>query len=217
MTGKNHVVTNTCSVICIGSGVFWLNRFAENLKFMMLTGNNNLTTNVPFLQSVIIGCNNTIQQFLAFTLLNMGDTNRVLFGIVAAAAFYIGTLFPDIDNENSMLGEFFHLPIEHRTWTHAIWLPILFSLLALIRPIMWWFVLGYIGHLLWDNASRGGVCFFYPISNYRYFGNSGAKVKDGHFVHLYRTGKPSEGVVVGIVVSFTILLLTVDVCCLFLN
>ena len=202
MTGKNHVITNTCSVVCAGSGIGWLHKVATNIS--------NFTTKPSFLQSVIIGFDNTIQQFLSTTFLHTNGTNSILFGILSISAFCIGTLFPDIDNENSMLGKFFHLPIEHRTWTHAIWFPIFFGLLALIEPILWWLVLGYMGHLVWDNASRGGVCFFYPISKYRHFGNSGAKIKNGHFVYLYRTGKTSEGVVVGVVATISVIILILD-------
>lgn len=196
------MITNTCSLICASSGIVWLRKIATNIS--------NFTTNPSFLQSVIIGFDSTIQQFLAMTFLNYRATPKILFWILAMSAFYIGSLFPDIDNENSMLGTFLHLPIEHRTWTHALWLPIFFSLLALIEPILWWFVLGYMGHLIWDNASRGGVCFWYPISKYRHFGNSGAKIKNGHFVYLYRTGKTSEGIVVGVVATIAVIILILD-------
>ena len=205
MTGKNHVIANSCSLVIAGSGVMWLDKAATNIV--------NSTTKLSILQSAVVGINNTIQQFLTATFLCTGNRNDVLFGILAMAALYIGTLFPDIDNENSMMGRFLHLPIEHRTWTHAIWLPIFFGLLALIEPILWWFVLGYMGHLIWDNASRGGVCFFYPISKYRHFGNSGAKIKNDHFVYLYRTGKTSEGVVIGILATITVIIFCVDVFC----
>ena len=206
MTGKNHIITNTSSLVSLGSGISWLKVLSDSIamdEFYFIT-------NPSFLQLVIVGCNDTIQQFLAMTFLNYGTTPKILFWILAMSAFYIGTLFPDVDNENSMLGKFLHLPIEHRTWTHAIWLPILFSMLALIEPILWWFVLGYMGHLVWDNASRGGVCFWYPISKYRHFGNSGAKIKNGHFVYLYRTGKTSEGIAVGIVATIAVIVLILD-------
>lgn len=209
MTGKNHVVANICSLVVIGSGIAWLNKFVTNIS----TNIDYVTTMPPLLQSVITGGNNIIQQFIMTVLLNRTGISVPIFAILSIAVLIFGTLFPDIDSENSVLGKFFHLPIEHRTWTHAVWLPIAFGLLALIEPILWWFVLGYMGHLIWDNASRGGVCFFYPISKYRYFGNSGAKIKDGHFLYLYRTGKTSEGVVIGVVVTIAILILIVDVKC----
>lgn len=207
MTGKNHVIANTCSLISIGSGVMWLNKTATN----MLSASVNSTTKPGFLQSVIVGGNNIIQQFLSVTFLNKSNMPVPLFWLIAVSAFYIGTLFPDIDSENSMLGKFLHLPIEHRTWTHAIWLPICFALLSFIMPVLWWFVFGYMLHLLWDNMSRGGVCFLYPLTKYRHFGNSGAKIKDGHFVYLYRTGKTSEGVVIGVIITISVMILIADV------
>lgn len=209
MTGKNHIITNTGTLICIGSGVAWLNKAAMNIAINTVDS----TANLSFLQSVIVGGNNIIQQFLTTTFLSMGNLPKVLFCVLVLSTFYIGTLAPDIDSENSMLGKFFYLPIEHRTWTHAVWIPIIFGLLALLQPIFWWFVFGYMGHLIWDNASRGGVCFFYPITKYRHFGNTGAKIKDGHFLYLYRTGQTSEYVVMGIVVAITICVVVLDIVC----
>lgn len=131
----------------------------------------------------------------------------VCYSALVLILFYIGTLLPDIDNENSMLGRHFHLPLEHRVWTHAIWIPALLFVGSYYVRALFWLGLGYILHLFWDSFSYCGVCYFYPFSKYRKFGNTGAKVKRKHILKIYRAGKPSEYVVVTIIVILTIGLL----------
>lgn len=204
MTGKNHIITNTCTVTSIGCGVAALHTGAINAQAYN-------TTSHSVLQSIMIGLDGIIWPVVQTMFFETDSLSFWLFAIISIAGFYIGTLMPDIDNPNSMLGKFLHLPIEHRTWTHAIWLPIILSLLAIMQRWLSWLVLGYMLHLIWDNFSRGGVCFLYPIKKYRHFGDSGAKIKDGHFLYLYRTGQMSEGIVVGVVGIVTILILILSI------
>ena len=35
---------------------------------------------------------------------------------VYVAAYFLGTLLPDIDNPKSLLGRIFHFPVKHRRW-----------------------------------------------------------------------------------------------------
>lgn len=110
---------------------------------------------------------------------------------IVATAVCLGALLPDIDSKTSILGRYFHLPVEHRTWTHS-----LFALILLL-PSLWaglfgrWVWIGYLLHLLFDNLSAGGVCFRYPFETYRVYPN-GAKVKPHHWCKCYHTGKSSE-------------------------
>ena len=57
-----------------------------------------------------------------------------------------------------------------------------------------WHGLGYVLHLFWDSFSKAGICWFYPISNYRRYPN-GAFVKRGRHLTLYSVGNASEAAV----------------------
>lgn len=117
--------------------------------------------------------------------------------------FLVGTLLPDIDSERSLLGRCIHLPIEHRTWTHAIWFPLVLVVAGFAFPPLWWAALGYVLHLFWDSLSRGGVCWFYPFSRYVKYG-SGAKVKRNHKLKVYAVGEASEYILTGVLVVVAI-------------
>lgn len=88
-------------------------------------------------------------------------------GIIMAA---LGSLLPDIDHPDSMLGK--KIPIarlfnmEHRGWTHSLLgLGIFSAILALFSigsvPGM---ALGYMLHLFADSMTPTGVAWFYPLS-----------------------------------------------------
>lgn len=177
------MIVNTCSLFALESSFL----FFDNFYYGM--GNDVIKTG-----------------FHAITDYALPETS-VFYSLLAVVLFYLGTLLPDIDSENSMLGKYIHLPIEHRVWTHAIYIPLLFLIGSYWVRVLFWLSLGYLLHLFWDAFSYCGVCFFYPISSYRRFGNTGAKVKKKHILKVYRAGKPSEYVVVTIIVLLTIGLL----------
>lgn len=183
MLGRDHLIANTASLAILSTGMM---RLAEQ----------------PVASPVGALAPATTAVISAFTQYGSIDTSAVIgLGLVF---FYIGTLLPDIDNERSMLGRYIHLPMEHRTWTHAIWLPLIFVLAGFAFPPLWWAALGYVLHLFWDSLSRGGVCWFYPISRYVSY-SGGAKVKRRHWVKLYSVGGVSEYIVTGIIVAVAII------------
>ena len=108
-------------------------------------------------------------------------------------AFIIGSLLPDIDHPNSEIGKFIHLPIKHRTWTHAIYIPVILFLLSIKYKILFWLGLGYFGHLFWDSFSSKGNNWLYPIKN-------------KFHLKLYSTGNTSETIVTIFNFIFTIFL-----------
>lgn len=118
--------------------------------------------------------------------------------------FIIGCLLPDCDQKNSRIGRVLYIPVEHRTWTHTIWCIILFSILSFVVPCFYWLTYGYFLHIFFDSLSKGGICWFYPISKYKKW-TSGAQVKMNHKIYLYRTGEMSEGVLVTIVAIIAII------------
>lgn len=182
MLGRDHLIANTASLAILSTG-------------MMTLAEQPVASPVGALAPA------TTAVISAFTQYGSIDPSAVIgLGLVF---FYIGTLLPDIDSERSMLGRYIHLPMEHRTWTHAIWLPLIFVLAGFAFPPLWWAALGYVLHLFWDSLSRGGVCWFYPISGYVSY-SGGAKVKHRHWAKLYSVGGVSEYIVTGSIVVVAI-------------
>ncbi len=135
--------------------------------------------------------------------------------VMNTCLFALGSLLPDIDTPSSMIRsrmrqrrsltkELFLLARQvidpfagmnsHRTWTHSVWPVLVLLALSAVLPAVYWIALGYLVHLFWDSLSKCGVCWFYPFSTYRHYGNRGAKVKNNHKMWIYEVGYPSETV-----------------------
>lgn len=190
MVGKNHIIAATSSLIAAGSILEYARGHIDSECIAEVVS--------PMVESV--------EKFIF-------DVPKLPFALVCILNlifYYIGTLMPDIDNENSTIGRFIHIPIEHRTWTHTIWVVLIFAVIGIwVRPVFW-FAMGYFVHLFWDSFSACGVCWCYPITKYVSY-SSGAKVKKGHFLKLYWAGKTSETVVTVVITVLTVLLLAFDV------
>lgn len=117
--------------------------------------------------------------------------------------FYaFGLIIPDCDNEKSMAGRVFHIPIEHRTWLHTLWVVLLLACSGLIFKPFFCIAFGYFTHLFCDSFSKCGVCWLYPISNYKRYGH--AKVKKGHFIYLYDSD-PVAWIICGIMLTLVVI------------
>lgn len=135
----------------------------------------------------------------------------ILTTIVCAGLFLLGCLLPDIDQEHSTLGRYFHLPVAHRTWTHTVWFIALFAIPAIfVVPWLAWLAYGCFLHIFLDSLSKGGICWFYPISQYKKW-TSGAQIKKNHWIYLYRTGEMSETILTGFFVLLGAGLLVYDI------
>lgn len=131
---------------------------------------------------------------------------------VAMGLFAFGTLLPDCDSERSALGRYVHVQVEHRTWTHSLWVPaILLGVLYFWQGHTWslWLVFGYLVHLMLDSWSKMGVCWFYPYPGFREYA-SGARVKrhrGRRLMSLYKTGTSSEAAVLAVLVTLCVMVL----------
>lgn len=132
------------------------------------------------------------------TWLLAGEEVFSLPTFISLALMLFGSLLPDIDSRASTLGRFVYLPIDHRTWTHAIYIPVLFCLAGIFWRPLFWLGIGYFLHLFYDNLSVCGICWFYPYPGYVGF-DSGARIKRGHWLKLYRTKEASEKVIIVVV------------------
>ena len=148
---------------------------------------------------------NSICQFTEWQLVSetTSQTEQVLFTalvyLINVVLFVIGCLLPDMDQENSLFGRMLYVPVTHRTWTHTVWFITLFAIPAIFARCFIWTVYGCILHIFYDSLSKGGICWFYPISKYRKW-TSGAQVKKNHKIYLYRTGEMSEAIFVTFII-----------------
>lgn len=180
MMSKSHYVTNTCSMIVLSSAVIYGETLYEGQS-----------------QDLIRSVTSTIHSYtIPDTIFSMPIYVKFIYALIAIGLYLLGSWLPDIDKK---FGDEYH-----RKWTHVIYIiPLLLFILSYWFRILFWLFAGYTLHLLWDGPSYCGVCYFYPISKYREY-PSGAKVKKNHVIKLYRVGKPSEYILVGIIVAFSV-------------
>ena len=109
------------------------------------------------------------------------ETKSVAVGLGVICATIIGNLFPDIDNNKSLIGSKIKIIstitnkfFGHRGFLHSPMLAaLIFFLLSRrlqgeIIYIGQSFVFGLIGHLLLDSLTTGGIPLMYPFSRKRF-------------------------------------------------
>lgn len=179
MMGRNHLIVGACAL----EHVYVAGKLIEKSDFQPL-----------------ITLRQTVDSY--FGLKELVGPSIVLIGI-CFAAYFLGTLLPDIDNPNSILGKILHIPIKHRRWLHAIYLYLPIAALGMIHPIFSWLFFGIFVHLFWDSFSAMGNCWFYKLlSDYKEY-PSGAQIKKGHRLKLYHAGEWSEYLLVFIIVAIS--------------
>lgn len=159
-----------------------------------------------YLQQTTIGIGWSVFTQLASTI-SLADPVAVC---ISAACLVVGSLLPDIDAPSSIVGRHlpFGLPFPHRTLTHSVWaVGIVVGLCWLLSQVVglsaWWLLFGYISHLVMDSISAAGVCWLWPITNYKRFG-SGAFINPHHKVKIYHAGGIGEYVVATILIAIAI-------------
>ena len=123
---------------------------------------------------------------------------QILIGFVSFCGFIVGTVVPDADHPESMIGRWIYIPVGHRGILHSIW-PVLLLLFiglgpAYLRPFVF-FSAGYMAHLICDAFSASGVKFFWPVRVCR------------HRMKLYVTGETSERVFLFVLIACALALL----------
>lgn len=186
MMGRNHLVTGVCAL----EHLWAISVLVENTKNRFL----------------IQGLDVVMERFEIKLQLSLPWNIYLPMFPIFLAVYFVGILFPDVDNPNSILGRIIHIPVEHRTWIHAVYLYIATGIAGIfIHPAFLWFTLGVFVHLFWDNFSKMGNCWFYKLlSDYREYPN-GAKIKKGNHLVLYKAGEWTEYLVTFIVVMLTIM------------
>jgi len=180
LRGKNHIAMNCCTAVCLAE----LGAVLRDVY----TGPGH---------AAVSSCVDSVASYFH----NNGALNPYLFAGLCVSFFVLGSLLPDIDSPYSTIGRVVHVPVEHRTWTHTIWFVIAFGIGSIwFRPLIW-LAFAFFFHLFWDNFSRSGICFIYPI----------VKKRKHHFLKLYTTSSTSELIVVIVVLLFTVCLTVLTV------
>lgn len=177
MIGKNHVTVNacvfsglTCAVCSDICDIIWV----QTIQYHVL--------------------NWLWPSKMMISFKNGSEYESVIYMVIGLFMFWLGSLLPDIDNPTSTLGRFVRLPgLEHRTWTHSMWMVAINIGLCFLHPQFHLLTLGVILHIWMDVYSASGVCFTYPFKKYRKY-SGGAFVAPGHRIKLYYVGKRSERV-----------------------
>ncbi len=169
LTGKSHIATGVVTVGFVADSMFLIKN----------------TESPVFLQTAV---DNTLNY-----VFDNGRISFWLYVLLAVLLYILGILLPDIDHPYSMIGKIIHLPIQHRTWTHAIWLVLIFGLLSIPYRLCIFVGVGMFVHDFWDSFSRTGNRWFYPLDD--------EFVKKHHKLKLYYTGQSSEYIVVGILIA----------------
>lgn len=133
-----------------------------------------------------------------FLFPTMNPVLKTMMILTCLGGYVVGTLAPDADNPNSMVGRRFYIPVGHRVSLHSIWPVLIFACLGrlhvFLRPLIF-FALGWLAHLICDSFSMRGVRFFWPIS--------GAS----HRFRVYTTGEATEYIFVGFLFLIAVLFL----------
>lgn len=166
----------------------------------------------PFSEQVATACSFYSGLYYVPSGISSEGVGAIVGLVLSILMFFLGVLLPDVDSKGSILGKFIYLPFRHRTWTHTFWPIIIFLGLSFLWTGFFWLAMGMIAHLFIDSISFQGVCWFYPLSKYRYYPNGGA-VKKKHWLKLYRTGSKTEAVVCYIYIIICIVIFAlVSVC-----
>lgn len=187
MIGKNHVITTITTGVLVVSVVGYISK----LDYII----NNVDIADRFVNILYPGYIDRSNLYIS-----------ALWAGILVLSLGIGTLVPDIDNRNSLLGRYVYLPLKHRTWTHCF-VPLLLLLpVCFASPLGLCFYFGYLLHLLEDSFSAGGICWFYPFQRFREYA-SGAFVANGHKLKAYHTGKSSETAFVILIVVIELMII----------
>lgn len=166
MRGVSHIIMNVSTACCIGmTGFLILHSETHNLVYEACA---------------------KVKNFMS----DSGSMPFFIYCILAILAYILGSLLPDCDHQHSLIGRIIYIPFKHRTWTHAIYFPVILFVVSWFYRWVFWLGLGYLLHIFWDSFSASGIDWLYPKNNKH------------HFIKLYHTSEPTEYAIVGIGIAF---------------
>ena len=116
MTGKSHVIMNIASAVAIADTWFLASHYEKSPEWLV-----------------------TISDKAADLILKQDMMPMWLFLGISVFLYLLGALLPDMDLDTSAIGRIIYLPVGHRTWTHALYLPIIFGVVGVLwfKPLQW--------------------------------------------------------------------------------
>ncbi len=148
MLGRTHIVTTTA----MGSaGLYGLHHLIE-------TGDT---------ESWYGSIAHTIVETIGLDFTEMGFPFLLTLAIIYLALIF-GSLLPDIDSKESILGRYVPFVEEifgHRKFIHTIWIVLVLMAISNVTGflVLWFITIGYFLHLFQDSLSIMSVHWFYPI------------------------------------------------------
>jgi hypothetical protein len=213
MMGKSHLLVGT---VVAASGVVVLKALGDGSSAAAITSNNTVSAWLHAWPQALGGIDPqaspgwstsplSVGAEVASSWLGIPETMLsvwgIAFAVIAAALVWLGSLLPDIDSKNSLLGRHVPFPGPHHGFMHTDWFLAVLFMASLSEPtrLLFWLWLGAALHCWMDGLSQAGRVRFYPLARYKIIslpGGSGACVAPaGNHTALYRVGQLSEVVV----------------------
>lgn len=202
MLGRNHMIVHCCSVLDVYAATVWFGRQKivpdTAMRFLSFLQNQAWYWTPKVVKNVVTHFLKPFPYTVSF--FGVMFPKEISF-LLCFLAFLFGSILPDIDSKNSLLGKHMPFTLQHRGWCHTIWFSLPFFMLSVFFFPFFWMGIGMLLHLFWDSFSAAGLSFFSPA---RVPNGQMSYALFGHRLRFYHTGKMSEYVVVGVVVLLTI-------------
>lgn len=104
-------------------------------------------------------------------ILNINKFSNIIWFSIG---IMLGSLLPDIDHQDSILGRFNPISkiMKHRSITHTLWMALLITFLCinfgihrLHQSLYFGITMGYWLHLIEDSFSVEGITWLYPLTH----------------------------------------------------
>ena len=213
MMGRNHLIAGTAAA---GAAAFWVVElrdqesgiaqfFDEKLSWLLhlwpswLGGLDSATGSPGW---AVLPVSSLAERLCSWVVpVDLFSVWGVLYALLAVVMFWFGSVLPDIDSKDSILGRLIHVPGPHHGITHTDWFLGLLFLASLpgFTRVLFWLWLGAVLHCWIDGLSQSGRVRFYPLGRYKTKplpnGGGACVVAGGTRLRLYHVGDLSETVV----------------------
>lgn len=214
MTLKNHMITNTCTLVSLPLVCYHISNIFSKFIFEDYYIIESFMNN-SFFQSFLLTDNLKLNSIM-YLYSPIGVFN---YFPILLIFYYIGTIFPCIDSYDKIVNfirkKIISFNIKTCEFFHNIWFIFVLTIILvccnniMIKLSIWFFNMGYFFHLFYDNLSVYGLCWTYPFSKYKIYSNN-KRVKKRHKLRFYNTGTKSETKFVFNIVLFTIFLFVIS-------
>lgn len=176
MLGRNHLVAGTGVALGISGLVAKLAELDSNDEFIATASSNVTKISVVLGEAVRIFLTKTLdvvssaaQWVWDYVFVYQNGYQMVLYLLLGFLLFWLGSLFPDMDTKNSMLGRYVTIPGPHRGPTHTDWIPLGLLFVSIFEPlrVIVFLALGIAIHNELDGWSTAGRARFWPLGKWK--------------------------------------------------